>query len=55
MGWLKYKKIANQLIFLDLTYNVKGPNISPIRFIKFKGRNHIFKSIHDGYLTLEDV
>ena len=54
-GWLKYEK-NNQLIdFSYLIYNFKGPNIGPISFIKFKGPNHIFKSIYDGDIALEDV
>ena len=28
---------------------------APINFIKFKGPNHIFKSIHGGNIALEDV
>ena len=41
--------------FLDLTYNLKDSNITPISFIKFKGPNHIFESLYNGDIALEDV
>ena len=34
--------------FNDLRYDFKGPEHALINFIKFKHRNHSFKSIHDG-------
>ena len=46
----------NQAIdFNDLTYNFKCPEHAPINFSRFKGPNHIFKSIHDGDIVLEDA
>ena len=46
----------NQTIdFNNLTYNFKGPEHVPINFIRFKGPNHIFKSIYDSDKALEDV
>ena len=41
--------------FHDLTYNFKGPNLAPINFIELRGPNHIFKSINNGDIALEDV
>ena len=34
---------------------MKGSENAPVNFIKFKGPNHIFKSIHDCNIALEDV
>ena len=39
----------------NLKYTFKDRNNAPIDFIGFKGPLHIFKSIHDGDITLEDV
>ena len=39
----------------NLTCNFKGPNISPINLIEFKGTLNIFESIYDGNRSLEDV
>ena len=47
-GLAEIRKNNHSIDFLDLTYNFKGPNITQIRFIKFKGPNNIFKSIYDG-------
>ena len=41
--------------FNNLIYNFKGPNNAPINFIELKDPLHIFKSIHNGDKTLEDV
>ena len=41
--------------FNDLTYNFKSHKHAPINFIRFKGPNHISKSIHDGDIALKDV
>ena len=38
-----------------MTYNSKGPNFAPIRFIEFKGLNQTFKSIDNADIALEDV
>ena len=50
-------EIRNQIkkiYFNDLTYFYKG-NTAPIKFIGFKGPLHIFKSIYNGSIPLEDV
>ena len=41
--------------FYDLTYKFKDSSIPPVKFIEFKGRNAVFKDIHDGNIILEDV
>ena len=46
----QFKKID----FNNLTYFCKG-NAAPINFIGFKGPLHIFKSIYNGSIPLEDV
>ena len=38
-----------------MTCNFKNPNLAPVSFIEFKGPNHIFKSIHDSDIALENV
>ena len=54
-GLAEIPKNNQPIDFNDLTYNFKGSGDTPINFIKFKGPNHIFKSIHDGDIALEDV
>ena len=44
-----------EIDFNNLKYTFKDPNNKPISFIGFKGPLHIFKSIHDGNISLEDV
>ena len=39
----------------DGTYDFKDLRIPPVSFFKFKGPMHIFKSIHNGDITLEDI
>ena len=51
----KIQESIEPIDFNDLTYKFKGSENAPINFIKFKGSNHIFKSIHDGDIALEDV
>ena len=41
--------------FNDVTYNFKDLRIPPVSFIKFKGSFHIFKSINNGDIPLEDI
>ena len=41
--------------FNNLNYNFKDLKIPSVSFSKFKGPLHTFKSIYDGYITLEDV
>ena len=38
----------------NLTYNFTGDS-APISFVSFKGPLHIFKSIYNGDIALEDV
>ena len=38
-----------------MTYNFKYLRIPSVGFIKFKGSLHIFKSIHNGDIPLEDT
>ena len=47
----KYPKID----FNNLKYTFKDPINNPIDFIGFKGPLHIFKSIYDGNISLEDI
>ena len=48
-------KNSTKIGFNNLKYNFKDKNNVPIDFIGFKGPLHIFKSIHNGDMTLEDV
>ena len=41
--------------FNNVTYNFEDLRIPPVGFIKFKGPLHIFKSIHNGDISLEDI
>ena len=50
--WLRYETNLKKLILI--TYFYKG-SIAPIKFIGFKGPLHIFKSIYNGCISLEDV
>ena len=54
-GLAKIRESSKPLDFNNLIYHFKSPNISPISFSKFKGPMHIFKSIHNGNTTLEDI
>ena len=54
-GLAEARKNNQPIDFNDLAYNFKGFEHAPINFIKFKGPNRIFKSIHDGDIALEDV
>ena len=44
----------HKIDFNDLTYFYKG-STAPIKFIGFEGPLHIFKSIYNGSILLEDV
>ena len=46
---------SHEIDFSNVKYTFKGQNKAPIDFIGFKGPLHIFKSIHDGDITLEDA
>ena len=52
---VKIRKSIEPVDFNDLTYYFKDMRIGPISFIDFKGPMHIFKSIHNGDVTLEDI
>ena len=54
-GLNEIRKYNQPIDFNDLTCNFKGSEHAPINFIKFKGPNHIFQSIHDGDIALKDV
>ena len=54
-GLVKIRESSEPIGFNSLIYHFKNPNISSIRFFKFKGPMHNFKSIHNGKATLEDI
>ena len=54
-GLAKIRESYKPIDFIDLTYNFKDSKITPVGFIKFKGPLHIFKSIHNGYMPLQDI
>ena len=54
-GLAKIGESYKPIDFNDLTYNFKDLKISSEGFIKFKGPLHIFKSIHNGDIPLEDI
>ena len=54
-GLAETPKSFEPINFYDLTYNFNGPNLNPISLVEFKVANHIFKSIHNGDIALEDV
>ena len=54
-GLAKIRESYKPIDFNDLTYNFKDLRIPSVGFIKFKGPFHIFKSIHSGYIPLEDL
>ena len=54
-GLTEIQKSFEPINYHDLTYNFNGPNLAPISFNKFKDPNHIFKSMHNGDIALEDV
>ena len=43
------------MIFNDLTYSFNDLRIHSVGFIEFKGPLHIFESIHNGDIPLEDI
>ena len=47
-GLVEIRTNSKPTDFNDLRYDFKGPEHALINFIKFKHRNHSFKSIHDG-------
>ena len=52
--WSKYETNFKKNDFNSLTYFYKG-DTAPINFIGFKGPLHIFKSIYNGSIALDDV
>ena len=54
-GLAKIRESYKPIDFNDLTYNFKDLRIPLVGFIKFKGPLHIFKSIHNGDIPLEDI
>ena len=54
-GLAEIRKSFKAVNFYDLTYNFKDSKIPPVKFINFKGPKNIFKDIHDGNISLEDV
>ena len=54
-GLAKICESYKPIDFNDLTYNFKDLRIPSVGFIKFKGPLHIFKSIHNGDITLDDI
>ena len=51
----KIRESYEPVDFNNLTYDFKDLRIPSLRFSKFKGPMHIFKSIHKGYTALEDI
>ena len=54
-GLAKIRESSESIDFNNLIYHFKNPNISTISFFKFKSPMHIFKSMHNGNTTLEDI
>ena len=54
-GLAKIRESYEPVDFYDVTYDFKDLNIPSVSLSKFKGPLHIFKSIYNGDITLEDV
>ena len=54
-GLAKIRESYKPIDFNDLTYNFKDLRIPSVGFIKFKSPLHIFKSIHNGDIPLENI
>ena len=54
-GLAKIRESYKPIDFNDLTYNFKDLRIPPVGFIKFNGPLHIFKSINNSDIPLEDI
>ena len=54
-GLAKIQESYKPVDFNDVMYNIKNLRISPVSFLKFKGLVHIFKSIHNGDITLQYI
>ena len=53
-GLAKIRESSKPIDFNNLIYFYKG-NSAPIKFIGYKGPMHIFKCIHNGDISLEDI
>ena len=51
----KIRESYKPVDFIDVDYNFKDLKTPSLSFSKFKGPVHIYKSIYDGDITLEDV
>ena len=51
----KIRESYKPIDFKDFTYSFKDLRIPPVGAIKFKGPLHIFNSIHNGDIPLEDI
>ena len=54
-GLAKIRESYKSINFNELIYNFKDLMIPSVGFIKFKGPMHIFKSIHNDDIPLEDI
>ena len=54
-GLAEIRESYKSVDFNYLTYNFKDLRIPSVSFSKFNSLTHIFKSIHKGYTTLEDI
>ena len=53
-GLAKIRESNEPIDYNDLIYYYKG-NSAPKHFIEYKGTMHIFKRIHNGHISLEDI
>ena len=49
------RKFFESIDFHDLSYNFNDPNLPPMSFFEFKDPNHVFQSIHNDDIVLEDA
>ena len=54
-GLAKIRESYKPMDFNDLTYNFKDLRIPSVGFIEFEGPLHIFQSIHNADIPLEDI
>ena len=54
-GLAKIRESYKPVEFNDVTYNFIDLRTSSVSFIKFKGPLHIYKSIHNSDIPVEDV
>ena len=53
-GLAKTRESSEPIDYNDLIYYYKG-NSAPKNFVEYKGPMHIFKRIHNGDISLEDI